>query len=129
MSQLSILLNPLFPIALDIYYYFFLKITKISTFKKLLDLDLELQKDLLMAFIDLSKAFDSISREALWKVLARFGCPLKFISVLRLLHNRMTAAVLCNGMDGQLFNLHRLCSKTIYQDWHQQPSDCYPCAH
>ena len=36
----------------------------------------EQNKDLYIAFIDLTKAFDSINYEALWKVLPRFGCLL-----------------------------------------------------
>jgi hypothetical protein len=30
-------------------------------------------------FIDLTKAFDTVSREALWKMLLKFGCPTKFV--------------------------------------------------
>ena len=36
----------------------------------------EQNKDLYMAVTDLTKAFDSINSEALWKVLSRFGCQL-----------------------------------------------------
>ena len=38
------------------------------------------------AFIDLSKAFDTVSRNGLWKILARLGCPHKFLTILRQLH-------------------------------------------
>ena len=31
-----------------------------------------------MAFIDLVKAFDSVNREALWRILELDGCPLNF---------------------------------------------------
>ena len=37
-------------------------------------------------FIDLVKAFDSVSREALWAVLRKFGMPDHFISILMRLH-------------------------------------------
>ena len=30
------------------------------------------------AFVDLTKAFDTVSREGLWKILARLGCPPNF---------------------------------------------------
>ncbi|CAM5146192.1 unnamed protein product [Natator depressus] len=63
----------------------------------------EKNQDLYMAFIDLTKAFDSVNHEVLWKMLARFGCPPIFIKVLRLLHNQMTATVLCNGLGTELF--------------------------
>ena len=38
---------------------------------------------LYMTFIDLTKAFDTVSREGLWKIMAKFGCPAKFIAVVR----------------------------------------------
>ena len=58
-----------------------------------------------MAFIDLNKAFNSINREALWKVLSRFGCPVKFIIILRILHSKMTATVLFNRTDPEPFTI------------------------
>ena len=30
------------------------------------------------AFVDLTKAFDTVSCDGLWKILARHGCPPKF---------------------------------------------------
>ncbi|XP_010792429.1 RNA binding protein fox-1 homolog 3-like [Notothenia coriiceps] len=52
-----------------------------------------------MAFIDLTKAFDSVSRQAFWLVLAKIGCPEKYVRVLRLLHDNMSATVLSGSGD------------------------------
>nr|XP_023656104.1 uncharacterized protein LOC111837887 [Paramormyrops kingsleyae] len=52
---------------------------------------------LYMAFIDLTKAFDSVGRQALWSILSRFGYHDKYICILRLLHDGMSATVLSNG--------------------------------
>ena len=38
------------------------------------------------AFVDLTKPFDTVSRDGLWKILARLGCPPKFLTILRQLH-------------------------------------------
>ena len=38
------------------------------------------------AFVDLTEAFDTVSRDGLWKILARLGCPPKFLTILRRLH-------------------------------------------
>ena len=46
-----------------------------------------------MAFIDLTKAFDSVDRKFLSKVLAIIGCPEKFIKMIRLLHDDMLVDV------------------------------------
>ena len=34
------------------------------------------------AFVDLTKAVDTISRDGLWKILARLGCPTKSLTIL-----------------------------------------------
>ena len=53
--------------------------------------------DLYMAFIDLQKAFDPVNRELLWIVLEKFGTPPKFLTILKKLHDGMTATVLASG--------------------------------
>ena len=46
-----------------------------------------------MTFVDLSKVFDRVSREGLWKIMAKFGCPAKFITMARQFHDGMLARV------------------------------------
>ena len=53
--------------------------------------------DLYMTFVDLTKAFDTVSREGLWKSLAKFGCPAKFIAMVRQFHDGMLARVQNDG--------------------------------
>ena len=48
---------------------------------------------LYMCFIDLQKAYDSVDRELLWKVLARIGVPETMIAVIRQFHDGMRARV------------------------------------
>ena len=35
------------------------------------------------AFVDLTKAFDTVSHDGLWKILARLGCPPQLLTILR----------------------------------------------
>ena len=49
----------------------------------------EQHRDLYMTFIDLTKAFDSVHREGLWRVLKKIGCPDKFVSIVRSFHDGM----------------------------------------
>ena len=44
-------------------------------------------------YVDLTKAFDTVSREGLWKIMAKYGCPPKFISMVRQFHDGMQARV------------------------------------
>ena len=53
--------------------------------------------DLFQCFIDLTKAFGTVNRTMLWKVLKKFGCPDKFIQLIRSLHDDMKAMVNFNG--------------------------------
>ena len=58
------------------------------------------------AFIDLTKAFDSVNREALWACLAWLGCPPKFVSITKQLHEGMTGCVLYDGEQYGSFNIN-----------------------
>jgi len=49
------------------------------------------------AFIDLTKAFDSVDRSALWEVLLKIGCPPDFVNIIRSFHEGVRAAVIENG--------------------------------
>ncbi|MCG8114190.1 MAG: hypothetical protein JAY89_02300 [Candidatus Thiodiazotropha taylori] len=57
----------------------------------------EQNMDLYMTFVDLTKAFDTVSREGLWKIMAKFGCPTKFIAMVRQFHDGMLARVQNDG--------------------------------
>ena len=50
-----------------------------------------------MTFVDLTKAFDTVSREGLWKIIAKFGCPAKFIAIVRQFHDGMFARIQNDG--------------------------------
>ena len=54
-------------------------------------------------YVDLTKAFDTVSRDGLWKILAKYGCPQKFIAITRQLHEGMLARVQDNGEMSQSF--------------------------
>ena len=49
------------------------------------------------AFIDLTKAFDTVSRNGLWKILERLGCAPKFLPSPRKLHEGQQGQVKHNG--------------------------------
>ena len=61
--------------------------------------------DLCIAFIDLSKAFDSVNREMLWENMKRSGCPNKFTSIMRPFHAQMSASVVVGGEETESFGV------------------------
>ncbi|BHF59902.1 hypothetical protein SprV_0100286300 [Sparganum proliferum] len=54
-------------------------------------------------FVDLTKAFDTVNREGLWKIMQKFGCPERFIGMVRQLHGGMMARVTDNGAVSEAF--------------------------
>ena len=57
----------------------------------------EQHRDLFIAFIDVTNAFDTVNRDLLWHVLGKFGCPPHFLSILREFHTDMSARVAQGG--------------------------------
>ena len=49
------------------------------------------------AFVDLTKAFDTVSSEGLWKILACLGWPPQFLTILRQLHDGQQGQAKHNG--------------------------------
>ena len=64
------------------------------------ELDRQRKIPLYMCFVDLQKAYDSVDRELLWKVLAWAGVPSVMIDVIRQFHDGMRARVRMD--DGKL---------------------------
>ena len=58
---------------------------------------LEQNLDIYHCFIDLTKAFDTVNRDTLWKLLLKIGCPIKFTNLIRSLHDGMQARVNFNN--------------------------------
>ena len=56
-----------------------------------------------IAFIDLTKAFDSVSREGLYIVLRKLGCPQKLLNLIRSLHMGMMATVAYENEESKAF--------------------------
>ena len=63
----------------------------------------EQHRSLIFAFIDLTKAFDTVNRSLLWDVFSNVGCPSQFLAVLREFHDEMTAKVAMNGLESDPF--------------------------
>nr|VZI30785.1 unnamed protein product [Spirometra erinaceieuropaei] len=47
----------------------------------------KMRTHLYSTFVDLTKAFDTVNREGLWKIMQKFGCPERFTQMVRQLHD------------------------------------------
>ncbi|KAL9960175.1 hypothetical protein ACROYT_G033591 [Oculina patagonica] len=56
-------------------------------------------------FIDLEKAFDSIQRDSLWKILKHYGIPSKLVNVIKMLYDDCKSQVICNTVLTDTFNV------------------------
>jgi len=65
----------------------------IFTARQLFEKSREHDDSLLALFVDLRKAYDSVSREGLWQVLRKYGVPPMMLSMIRSCHDGMTAVV------------------------------------
>uniref|UniRef100_K7E3Q4 RNA-directed DNA polymerase n=1 Tax=Monodelphis domestica TaxID=13616 RepID=K7E3Q4_MONDO len=60
-----------------------------------------------IVFIDLTKAIDTVNRDALWVILSKPGCPSKFVKLIQLFHVDMTGEVLSGGETFDRFNISK----------------------
>lgn len=77
----------------------------IYTLRRLVSSCMEFNTPLAMAFIDLAKAYDTINRAALWRVLRVFGVAPKLVALLQDLHTGTFAAVRLDGQLGPAFEV------------------------
>ncbi|BHF60742.1 hypothetical protein SprV_0100370800 [Sparganum proliferum] len=66
----------------------------------------EMRTHLYSIFVDLTKAFDTVNPEGLWKIMQIFGCPERFIQMVRRLHDGMMARVTDNGAVSEAFAMN-----------------------
>ena len=78
---------------------------EIATLRIIVEQSIEWQSSLYINFIDFEKAFDSISREVLWKLLRHYGMPDKMVTIIRVLYEGFSAQVVHNGQRTQPFNM------------------------
>ena len=65
----------------------------------------EVNKPLYIAFVDLAKAFDMVSRSGLLKLLNKIGCPPKLLSFISSFHETTRCTVRFNGAQSEPFEV------------------------
>ena len=73
---------------------------QIATLRIIVEQSLEWNSSLYVNFVDYEKAFDSLDREALWKLMRHYGIPDKFVTLIKKMYEGMKCRVLLRG--GQL---------------------------
>ncbi|CAM4844407.1 unnamed protein product [Rotaria magnacalcarata] len=66
----------------------------------------EFNKPLFMCFIDISKVYDSVNRELLWKVCRQYGISEKLVNLLKMLYTNSKAKVKVNDEFSDSFEIY-----------------------
>ena len=77
----------------------------IFTLRQILEQSKEWNTTLYATFIDLEKAFDSVHRESLWKILRHYGIPSKIVNIICMLYVDFKAKVICGSQLSESFRI------------------------
>ena len=80
---------------------------QIFAVKQMVKKTIEKDRKMYMAFVDLEKAYDNVSREKLWKVLDEYGVKGKLLGAIQALYVDGKARVKVGGVESELFGVHR----------------------
>ena len=75
---------------------------------------IEKDKKMYMAFVDLEKAYDNVSREKLWKVLIEYGVKGKLLRAIQALCVDGKAKVNVGGVELELFGYAQRSETGLY---------------
>ena len=70
---------------------------QIATLRIIVEQSLEWNSPLYVNFIDYEKAFDSVDRETLWKLLRHYGIPKKIVNLIKNTYEGMSCRVVHEG--------------------------------
>ncbi|KAL1447535.1 hypothetical protein WDU94_013872, partial [Cyamophila willieti] len=65
--------------------------------RQIIEKTLEQNTQMGVAFVDISKAFDSVNREALFTIMAQLNCPPTVLAILKSLHDQTQASIRLEG--------------------------------
>lgn len=72
--------------------------------RQLMEKSREQHRHLYIAFIDFTKAFDTVNRPLLFKILVKIGCPPKLVKLIELLYANVKAQLIIDGELSKLFD-------------------------
>ena len=78
---------------------------QISTLRIILEQSVEFNSPTYINFIDYSKAFDSIDRDSLWKIMAHYGIPSKIINLIKRMYEDSGGQILIKGKLSKFFQI------------------------
>lgn len=80
-------------------------VDQIATLRIFIEQSLEWTSSLYVNFVDHEKAFDSVNRETLWKLLRHYGVPTKLVNLIKNSYAEMTCRVIHEGQITNQFGI------------------------
>ena len=80
-------------------------IDQIFALRNIIEQCIEWNTPLYINFIDFKKAFDSIHRECLWKILRNYGIPQKIVDLIRLFYRKFECSIILDNTLSQWFEV------------------------
>ena len=78
---------------------------QIFRLKNIIEQWIEFQQTILLNFVHFKKAFDSIHREALWKIAAVYGIPQKHIKIIKSIYLNSSCCIKTENGNSEFFNI------------------------
>ena len=78
---------------------------QIATLRIIVEQSLEWNSSLYVNFVDYEKAFDSVDRETLWKLLRHYGVPTKLVNIIKNSYSDMSCRVVHGGQFTRQFQV------------------------
>jgi hypothetical protein len=78
---------------------------QIATLRIIVEQSLEWNSSLYINFIDFEKAFDSVDRESLWRLLRHYGIPTKIVNLIKKSYEAMSCRVIHGGQLSNSFQV------------------------
>jgi flagellum-specific peptidoglycan hydrolase FlgJ len=69
----------------------------IATLRNIVEQSMEWESPLLITFVDYEKAFDSVDRKILWRLLEHYGIPLKLVNLIKEVYEGTSCRVVHDG--------------------------------
>ena len=78
--------------------------SNIATLRIIIEQSCEWNSTLFINFVDFEKAFDSVDRDTLWKLLRHCGVPVKIVNIIRSSYEKLSCIVIYRGQPTEAFN-------------------------
>ena len=80
-------------------------VDQIFTIRQILEQSKEWNSTVYATYVDFEKAFDSLHRDSLWKIMRHYGIPQKLVKATQLLYTNFKSAVICENQLTEAFEI------------------------